>query len=56
MPALLSLLAGLPGVRRLLPLHDGTPDVEYEVDVEIMELAHALRGGAETLAVECRPA
>ena len=29
------------GVDRLIPLHDGTPDVGYDVDIEIMELAHA---------------
>src|SRR2546428_9686365 len=48
-PALLGLLATLPGARRLLPLHDGTPDVEYDVDIESMELAHALRVGAGSL-------
>ena len=42
-PALLGLLARLPSVGRLLPLHDGDPNVDYDVDVEIMELAHALR-------------
>jgi hypothetical protein len=49
-PALLGLLATLPGVRRLLPLHNATPDVEYDVDIESMELAHALRIGAESLS------
>jgi hypothetical protein len=48
-PSLLGLLARLPQVGRLLPLHDGTPDVEYDVDIEIMELAHALRISAERL-------
>jgi len=42
-PALIELLSTLRGARRLLPLHEGTPDVEYDVDVEIMELGHALR-------------
>jgi len=42
-PPLLSLLATAPGVDRVLPLHDGTPDVEFDCDLEIMELAHALR-------------
>jgi hypothetical protein len=27
----------------LIPLHDGSPDCEYEVDVELMELPHVLR-------------
>jgi hypothetical protein len=48
-PPLLPLLATLPGVRRLLPLHDGDPGVDYDVDLEIMELAHALRVGAHSL-------
>jgi hypothetical protein len=42
-PSLLRLLEGLPGVDRLLPLHDGAPDVAYDVDVEVMELAHLVR-------------
>jgi hypothetical protein len=42
-PALLSLLATAPGIDRLLPLHDGAPDVAYDVDVEVMELAHVVR-------------
>lgn len=39
-PALMPLLGG---VDRLLPLHDGAPAVEYDADVEIMELAHVFR-------------
>ena len=42
-PALLPLVATADGVDRVLPLHDGTPDTEYDVDIEIMELPHALR-------------
>jgi hypothetical protein len=52
-PALLDLLRTLPDAggahRELLPLHDGTPEVDYDVDVEIMELAHALRITMEDL-------
>src|SRR5438132_656381 len=48
-PALLGLLARLPSVGRLLPLHDGHPNVDYEVDIEIMELAHALRVDTQSL-------
>ena len=48
-PALLGLLALVSGRRRLLPLHDGDPGVEYEADVEIMELGHVLRVTLETL-------
>ena len=35
---------------RLLPLHDGAPDLSYEVDIEIMELAHALRATTEVIS------
>lgn len=42
-PELLDLIAGVRGVDRVLPLHDGAPNVAYDVDVESMELPHALR-------------
>ena len=42
-PALLDLLRTIDGIDRLLPLHDGAPDVPYDVDVELMELPHVLR-------------
>jgi hypothetical protein len=42
-PELLDLVAGIAGVDAVLALHDGVPDIEYDVDIEIMELAHALR-------------
>lgn len=40
---LLSLMATVRGVDRVLPLHDGAPDVEFDVDIEIMEIPHAIR-------------
>jgi hypothetical protein len=46
---LLRLLESADGIDRLLPLHDGTPDVSYDADVEIMELAHVLRTTLDTL-------
>jgi hypothetical protein len=46
---LLPLLASAEGIDRLLPLHDGTPAVAYDADVEIMELPHVLRTTLETL-------
>lgn len=46
---LLPLLQTVAGIDRLLPLHDGTPEVEYEVDVELMELPHVFRSTLETL-------
>jgi hypothetical protein len=39
-PALIPLLRTMPDAGTLLPLHDGDAGVEYDVDVEIMELAH----------------
>jgi hypothetical protein len=48
-PALIPLLATMPDAPRLLPLHDGTPDAQFDTDIEIMELAHALRITPATL-------
>jgi hypothetical protein len=42
-PSLLNLIATAPGVDQVLALHDGQPDLDYDVDIEIMELPHALR-------------
>jgi hypothetical protein len=42
-PRLLPLLRTVRGIDHLLPLHEGEPDVDYDVDVELMELPHALR-------------
>lgn len=48
---LLPLLAAMPDWRgRLLPLHGGLPDAQYDVDLEIMELPHALRTSLATLS------
>jgi hypothetical protein len=33
----------------VLPLHEGVPDVDYDVDVELMELAYAFRTTLETI-------
>ena len=48
-PLLLPILATAPGIDRVLPLHDGTPAVDYDVDVESMELAHVFRPTLDTL-------
>jgi hypothetical protein len=48
-PKLVPLLDGLPGADEVLPLHDGEPDVGYDVDVELAELMHALRITLETV-------
>jgi hypothetical protein len=48
-PALLDLLATLPAAVTLLPLHDGAPEVAYDVDLEIMELPYVFRSTLETI-------
>lgn len=42
-PALIPLVRTARGIDHVFALHDGSPDVDYDVDIEIMELAHALR-------------
>jgi hypothetical protein len=42
-PALLELLNHVRGIDRLLPLNDGAPESEFDVEMELMEVAHALR-------------
>jgi hypothetical protein len=51
-PPLLPLIASIAGVDRVLPLHDGIPDLAYDADIEIMELAHALRVKPAMLAAD----
>lgn len=51
-PALLPLLRTARGIDQLLPLHDGTPDVPYDVDVESMELAHVFRTTLHTIPAD----
>jgi hypothetical protein len=48
-PSLIPLLRGMAGIDRLLALHDGTPEVEFDVDIEIMELPHAFRTTVATV-------
>lgn len=48
-PVLIPLLRTLAGHCDLMPLHDGTPDVDYDVDLESMELLHALHISLDTL-------
>lgn len=51
-PALIPLLRTVRGIGTLLPLHDGEPGVEYDADVEIMELSHVFRSTPETLPTD----
>ena len=48
-PALIELVAATLPFVRFLPLHDGTPDVPFDVDVEIMELPHVFRTSLATI-------
>jgi hypothetical protein len=48
-PCLLELLQEVRGIDRLLPLHDGVPDVTYDADVELMELPHVFRTTTKTI-------
>jgi hypothetical protein len=49
-PELVDLVRRAPGVDRVLPLHDGSPEASFDVDIEVMELAHALRVASGALA------
>ena len=51
-PELRSLLRTVAGIDELLPLHAGTPDVEFDIDVESMELPHVFRSTTATLPAE----
>jgi hypothetical protein len=51
-PALLPLLHTMQGSGQVLALHDGTPDVAYDVDVEVMELPHVFRTTLATIPAE----
>jgi hypothetical protein len=42
-PSLMPLLRTADGIDELLPLHDGEPNVDYDVDVEVMELPFIFR-------------
>src|SRR5829696_3769948 len=51
-PSLIPLLRGVSGIDRLLPLHDGVPDVEYDIDVELGELPYVFRTTMESIPAE----
>jgi hypothetical protein len=48
-PELQGLIRGMAHIDRVLPLHDGAVDAAFDVDIEIMELPHALRASAAGL-------
>jgi hypothetical protein len=47
--ALVPLFRTVAGIDRLLPLHDGVPEVDYDVDVEVMELPFVFRTTLSTI-------
>jgi hypothetical protein len=51
-PELLPLIESVEGVDQALPLHDGTIEAAFDVDIEIMEIPHAIRAGRDL--IECR--
>src|SRR3954453_21153127 len=48
-PELLPLIERIAGVDQAIPLHDGTPDIDFEVDIEIMEIPHAIRASSDLI-------
>src|SRR3954451_4525345 len=48
-PSLIPLLRSMKSRASWLPLNDGAPEWTYDVDLEIMELAHVFRSTAETI-------
>lgn len=46
---LLDLLKTIPEIDQLLALHDGRPDVSYDVDLEVMELPFIFRTTPDTI-------
>lgn len=42
-PELITLIARVDGVDHAVPLHEGKVDVGFDVDIEIMEIPHAIR-------------
>ncbi len=51
-PKLIPLFRSVPGIDLLLPLHDGAPEVDFDISVEIMELPHVFRTTLATIPAE----
>ncbi|MCW3091591.1 MAG: hypothetical protein JWP81_2660 [Ferruginibacter sp.] len=51
-PKLIPLLKTVEGIDKILPLHDGVPEIAFDVDVEVMELAHIFRSELETIPIK----
>ncbi|HEX3008523.1 MAG TPA: hypothetical protein VHO90_13015 [Bacteroidales bacterium] len=50
-PDLIDLLRTVNGIDLLLPLHNASPSVSYDVDVEVMELPHVFRSTISNIPV-----
>jgi hypothetical protein len=48
-PSLIGLLSTAGEIDRMIPLDDGTPDCDYDADVEVMELPYVFRTTVETI-------
>jgi hypothetical protein len=48
-PSLVTLLSTTDGIDRMIPLHNGTPDCDYDADVEVMELPYVFRTTIEAI-------
>lgn len=48
-PPLTDLLKSVAGIDQILPLHDGVPEVDYDVDVEVMELPFIFRSTPDSI-------
>lgn len=51
-PELVPLAQQMQGVDVALPLHDGSPDITFDVDIEIMEVPHAIRATRKTVEID----
>lgn len=49
---LMPLVRTAPGVDEVIALTDGVPDVDCDADIEVMELAHALRANNDALGAK----
>lgn len=48
-PELIPLIERIKGVDCAIPLHDGTPEANFDADIEIMEIPHALRASRDLI-------
>ena len=48
-PSLITLLSTTDGIDSMIPLHNGTPDCDYDADVEVMELPYVFRTTIEAI-------